>query len=107
MHRGVYAIAEEATRRYEEARHAVGRFIGAPRPGTRDRLHEERHRGLQPRRPLLGAPPLAEGDVVLLTELEHHANLVPWLMLAAERGIELRYIPLGEDYRLDLSGSTP
>ncbi len=47
---------------------------------------------------------LPEGKAILLTELEHHANLVPWLMLAAERGVELRYIPLGEDYRLDLSG---
>ena len=40
----------------------------------------------------------------MLTELEHHANLVPWLMLAAERGVELRYIPVGEDYKLDISG---
>ena len=40
---------------------------------------------------------------ILLTELEHHANLVPWLMLAEERGVELRYIPVGEDYLLDYS----
>ena len=46
---------------------------------------------------------LADGKAILLTELEHHANLVPWLMLVAERGIELRYIPVGDDYRLELS----
>jgi cysteine desulfurase/selenocysteine lyase len=40
---------------------------------------------------------------VLLTEMEHHANLVPWLMLAEERGIELRYLPIAEDHTLDLS----
>ena len=56
VHRGVYAIAEEATRQFEAARHAVGRFIGAPRPGHRGLVREERHRGLQPRRPLLWAP---------------------------------------------------
>ena len=62
VHRGVYAIAEEATRQFEEARHAVGRFIGAPQPGDRDRLREERHRGAQPRRPLLRPPPSARGQ---------------------------------------------
>ena len=43
----------------------------------------------------------------MLTELEHHANLVPWLMLAEERGVELRYLPVGEDYRLDLTRPRP
>ena len=50
-----------------------------------------------------GRPNLAAGDAVLLTEMEHHANLVPWLMLAEERGIELRYLPVDDDGRLDLS----
>src|SRR6185437_6475926 len=45
----------------------------------------------------------AAGDSVLVTEMEHHANLVPWLMLAEERGLELRYIPLDGESRLDLS----
>ena len=46
---------------------------------------------------------LPEGKAILLTEIEHHANLVPWLMLAEERGVELRYLPVGEDYQLDLT----
>jgi cysteine desulfurase / selenocysteine lyase len=50
-----------------------------------------------------GRTNLAEGDAVLLTELEHHANLVPWLMLAEERGIELRFLPLADDHTLDLT----
>ena len=50
-----------------------------------------------------GRAHLSRGDAVLLTDMEHHANLVPWLMLAEERGLELRWIPMGDDYRLDLT----
>ena len=50
-----------------------------------------------------GRANLAAGDVVVLTEIEHHANLVPWLMLRAERGIELRFLPMADDYTLDLT----
>ena len=57
VHRGVYAIAEEATRRFEAARVDVGRFIGAPRPSPGDRLRQERHRGPQPGGPHLGPHP--------------------------------------------------
>ena len=61
VHRGVYAIAEEATRRFEAARANVGRFIGAPVPGRGDRLHQERHRGPQPGGPHLGPHPPRAG----------------------------------------------
>ena len=104
VHRGVYAIAEEATRQFEAARHAVGRFIGAPRPGTEVLFAKNATEALNLVAHSYGRHLLPEGKAVLLTELEHHANLVPWLMLAAERGTELRYIPVGDDYRLDLSG---
>ena len=50
-----------------------------------------------------GRANLGAGDVVVLTHMEHHANVVPWHMLAAERGIELRWIPLTADGRLDLT----
>src|SRR5262249_47948441 len=50
-----------------------------------------------------GRANLHEGDTVVLTEIEHHANLVPWLILKEERGIELRFIPMAEDFTLDLS----
>ena len=49
---------------------------------------------------------LQQGDVVVLTHMEHHANVVPWHILAAERGVELRWIPLTDDYRLDLDATS-
>ena len=103
VHRGVYAIAEEATRQFEDARHAIGRFIGAPKPATEVVFAKNATEALNLVAHSYGRHLLGRNKAILLTELEHHANLVPWLMLAAERGTELRYIPVGEDYRLDLS----
>ena len=97
VHRGVYAIAERGHRRAMEDARAQGRPLHRRAGSERDRLHQERHRGDQPRRPHLGPGQPARGRRRVLTELEHHANIVPWLMLAAERGIELRWIPLTDD----------
>jgi cysteine desulfurase/selenocysteine lyase len=100
--RGVYAIAEEATRLFEEAREKTARFIGAPSArgivftkNVTEAMNLIAHSW--------GRANLHEGDAVLLTEIEHHANLVPWLMLKEERGIELRYLRMADDYSLDLS----
>jgi cysteine desulfurase/selenocysteine lyase len=102
VHRGVYAIAEEATAAYEGARARLASFLGAPSPSelvfTRNVTEAV---NLVARS--WGSANLHEGDVVVLTDLEHHANIVPWHILAAERGIELRWVPLTEDYRLDVS----
>jgi cysteine desulfurase / selenocysteine lyase len=102
VHRGVYAIAEEATRLYEQARHKVARFVGAHSPDgvvfTKN-VTEAINLVAQS----WGRANLREGDAVLLTEMEHHANLVPWLMLREQIGIELRYLPVADDYSLDLS----
>src|SRR3954462_4488003 len=102
VHRGVYSIAEESTRLFEEARDKCARFIGAPSSrgivftkNVTEAMNLIAHSW--------GRANLHEGDAVLLTEIEHHANLVPWLMLKEERGIELRFIPMAEDYTLDLS----
>jgi len=103
VHRGVYAIAEEATRRYEAARVAVGRFVGAPKPATEIVFTKNVTEAINLVAYTWARRELRRGDVVLVSEIEHHANLVPWLMLAEERGIELRYVPLGPDYHLDLS----
>jgi len=103
VHRGVYAIAEEATRQFEEARWATGRFIKAPRPATEIVFTKNATEALNLVAHSYGRHLLPAGKAILLTELEHHANLVPWLMLAEERGVELRFLPVGEDYRLDLS----
>jgi cysteine desulfurase/selenocysteine lyase len=102
VHRGVYAMAEEATARYEAARGKVRRFVG----GRRDSeviFTKNVTEAINLVSNSWGRANLREGDAVLLTEMEHHANLVPWLMLKDALGIELRYLPLGEDGQLDLT----
>ena len=102
VHRGVYAIAEEATARFEAARASVAAFIGAQDSAelifTRNATEAINLVAYS-----WGRANLVAGDVVVLTEMEHHANIVPWHMLAAERGIELRWIPINDEYRLDLA----
>jgi cysteine desulfurase/selenocysteine lyase len=102
VHRGVYAIAEEATRRFEEARANVASFIGASSP-SQIVFAKNITEGINLVAHSWGRTFLREGDPVLLTEMEHHANLVPWLMLAQERGIELRYLRLTDSFELDLT----
>jgi cysteine desulfurase/selenocysteine lyase len=102
VHRGVYAIAEEATRLFEAGRASVARFIGATDTSevvfTKNVTEAINLVAYSWGRANLGA-----GDVVVLTEMEHHSNLVPWLALRAERGIELRFLPVTDDGLLDLS----
>ena len=102
VHRGVYTIAEEATAAYEEARAKTARFINAP--STREVIFT---RSTTEATNLVAhawaRANLAAGDPVVLTHMEHHANIVPWHQLAAERGIELRWIPLTPDGHLDLT----
>jgi cysteine desulfurase/selenocysteine lyase len=101
IHRGAYTLAEEATALYEGARARLARFIGAPSPSgvvftknVTEAINLVAY--------AWGRANLHAGDVVVLSELEHHANLVPWLMLKEERGIELRFLPLSDDFTLDL-----
>jgi cysteine desulfurase/selenocysteine lyase len=102
INRSAYQLAAEATDAYEGARQAVRRFINAPRAeevvftkNATESLNLVAHSW--------GRANLRAGDVVVLTEMEHHANIVPWHMLVAERGIELRWVPLTGDGQLDLS----
>ncbi|HZD80585.1 MAG TPA: cysteine desulfurase [Actinomycetota bacterium] len=101
-HRGIYLLAEESTELYEGARAKLAAFLGAPGPssivfnrGTTESINLVAHgwgrRVLQP------------GDEILLTEMEHHSNLVPWQLCAKDTGAVLRYIPLTDDGLLDLS----
>ena len=101
VHRGVYAIAEEATAAFEAARRTVATFIGA---GDTAELVFTRNatEAINLVAYSWGRANLRAGDVVVLTEMEHHANIVPWHMLASEIGIELRWIPIDAEYRLDL-----
>ena len=102
VHRGVYAMAEQATALYEGAREAVARFIGAPR--SREVVFTKNvTESLNLVAAAWGDAHLQAGDAVVLTEMEHHSNLVPWLMLAERKGLELRYLGVTDDCLLDLS----
>lgn len=102
VHRGVYGIAAEATERFEAARAKVARFVNAP--SSRGIVFTKNvTEAINLVANAWGRKNLAAGDAVLLTELEHHANLVPWLMLAEEKGIELRFLPVSDDGALDLT----
>jgi len=100
-HRGLHTLSAEATEVYEATRARTATWLSAPGPEsvvfTRNATYALNlvARGLAHR--------LEAGDEVVLTEMEHHANLVPWLTLAKQIGIKVRYIPIDEDGRLDLS----
>ncbi|MBC8324576.1 MAG: cysteine desulfurase [Verrucomicrobia subdivision 3 bacterium] len=103
VHRGVHELSNRATATYEDARERVAQFINAP--SANDIIFT---RGTTEAINLVaatwGAANLGAGDVILLTELEHHSNLVPWQLLAERTGARLRFIPVtGDEGTLDLS----
>ena len=102
VHRGVYAIAEEATNALEAARAKTQRFINA-RSSAEIVFTKNATEALNLVVQSWGRTNLSEGDVVVLSHMEHHANIVPWQMLQAEKGIEIRWIPLDPEGRLDLT----
>jgi len=102
VHRGVHQLADEATRAFEDAREAVRRFLHASKPGeivfvrgATEAINLVAH-GLARQRWL------REGDEILLSAMEHHANTVPWQRLRDDTGAALRVIPLLEDGSLDV-----
>jgi cysteine desulfurase / selenocysteine lyase len=101
-HRGIYQLGEEATEAFEGARATLARFFGAPDPSTIVFT-----RGTTESVNLVaqgwGRKFFAPGDEVLLTEMEHHSNIVPWQLTAAVTGATLKYVPLTDDGQLDLS----
>ena len=101
-HRGIYLLAEETTELYEQARTRLARFVGAPDPGTIVFT-----RGTTESTNLVayawGRKFLSEGDEILLSEMEHHSNIVPWQLAARDTGAVLRYLPLTDDGLLDLT----
>jgi cysteine desulfurase/selenocysteine lyase len=100
VHRGVYRLSEEATDLYEHARRTVAARLGAhPREVVFVRNATE---ALNLVAYSWGRQNVGEGDRILLTEMEHHSNIVPWYQLAQEKGAELDWIPIDEDGRLDL-----
>ena len=102
INRSAYTLAANATDLYEGARAAVAKFINAN--NAREIVFTKNAtEALNMIAFSWGRANLQRGDVVLLTHMEHHANIVPWQMLQQERGIELRWVPLTSDFQLDLS----
>jgi cysteine desulfurase/selenocysteine lyase len=100
IHRGIYAIAEEATAAYEDARARLARFVGAP---AREVIFTRNStEAINLVAYAWGRSTLRAGDAIVLTEMEHHSNLVPWHILAAERGVELRFLPVTDSGELAL-----
>jgi cysteine desulfurase/selenocysteine lyase len=102
IHRGVYQLSEVATQQYEGARARIARFIGAK--SSREIIYTRNAtEAINLVAHSWARRNMSEGDVVLLSKMEHHSNLVPWHMLAAERGVILRYIDVTSDGLLDIS----
>ena len=102
VHRGVYQVAERATNAYENARTKVASFIGAESP-EEVVFTKNATEAINLVARSWGGQNLGPGDAVVLTIMEHHANIVPWQMLAAEKDFEIRWIPVNEEGFLDLT----
>lgn len=102
VHRGIHTLAEEATALYEGARRKVAAFINAA--SAREVIFTRNaSEAINLVAHSWGRARLKAGDRLLLTEMEHHSNLVPWQMLSAERGLEIDIIPITADGLLDLA----
>lgn len=101
VHRGIHQLSEEATFGYEGARVRIARFINAP---DSDQVIFVRNatEGLNLIAYSWGRQNISAGDEILLTEMEHHSNIVPWQMLAEEKNATVRYLPFDDEGRLDL-----
>lgn len=104
VHRALHYLAGEATERFEAARRTIADFIGAPSPRGIV-FTSGATAGVNLVAQGWGRKFLRAGDALLLTEMEHHSNLVPWQLLARERALELRYIPVTPDGILDLDAA--
>ena len=102
VHRAAYDLAEAATNALEGARRTVARFIGAD-DQSEVVFTKNATESINLVARSWGAANLGPGDAVVLTHLEHHADIVPWQQLAEERGFEIRWIPLTADTQLDLT----
>ena len=108
VHRGLHALSTRATEAYEKSRARVARYIGAASPdeiiftrGTTESINLVAQ--------AWGGKALRAGDVILLTEMEHHSNLVPWQLIAERTGARLRFVPVNDDgtLALDQLDATP
>jgi len=101
VHRGVHTLSQEATQLFEDSREKVRAFINAPSDreviftsGTTDSMNLVYQ--------CWGRSFMKEGDTILVSNMEHHANIVPWYMLAQEKGVNLKVIPITDEGSLDI-----
>lgn len=101
IHRGIHTLAEEATTMYEAAREKIAKFIGATSNreivfvrNTTEAINLVAYSW--------GRTNLKSGDEIILSESEHHSNIVPWQLIAAEKGVKLLFIPIDTEGYLDL-----
>ena len=98
VHRAVHTLAGEATEGYESCRRELKSRFNASKAiitsGTTEAINLVAH--------AWGRANLSDGDAIILTEMEHHSDIVPWQMLAQEMNIELRYVPVQKDLTLDM-----
>ncbi len=102
VHRGVHTLSERATNHYEGARDIAQRFINASDRGEVI-LVRSTTEGINLVAQAYGRPLLAEGDEIIITTMEHHSNIVPWQMLAAQTGAEVKVIPISDEGELDMN----
>ncbi len=101
VHRGIHLLSEKSTEGYENARIKVANFFNASQPeeiiftkGTTESINLVAH--------AWGRKFISEGDIIILSEMEHHSNLVPWQLLAKSVGAELKFVEMNEDTTLNL-----
>lgn len=102
VHRGIYQISEKASEAYEQARRKVGRFINA-RSWREVIFTRNATESINLVAYSWGDSTVQTGDVILTSEMEHHANLIPWQQLAARKGATVKYIPVTEQGYLDMA----
>ncbi|MBI3017915.1 MAG: cysteine desulfurase [Deltaproteobacteria bacterium] len=102
IHRGIYALSEEATQAFESTRKKVAQFIGAKEERSIVFTNNTTE-AINLVAASWGRKNVKAGDEILLTQMEHHSNIVPWQLLAQEQGARLKYIPITSEGELDLS----
>ena len=101
IHRGVYALSQDATQAYEDARGKIAAFLNAAEPAeiifTRNATE-----GINLVAQTFGRSTVGEGDEVVISAMEHHSNIVPWQLLCEEKGAKLRVVPITDAGELEL-----
>jgi len=102
VHRGIHALSERSTELYEDARQRVADFVGAASAMDEIIFTQGTTAAINLVARSWGDANTSAGDEILLTQMEHHSNIVPWQQLAERTGVVLRYVPITDDGRLDL-----